>query len=267
MHIQEKTVVESWLFGPVSAGGFVGAGGCAVHLLLGVVGSVRLGRQTNTYVQLQEVKKTCLVCPWLGGGRALVLSSVGRGCGVSQGLGGCVGPGGERSCQRSRRALRRSAGHASLNHPRPARAAITPIRCDRDRCDRSVLTHFHTTSAWLEVTGVLPGPVPAAGQHNDARMNLAIALTAARYGAATANYAEVLRLLKTRDPASGKERVRGVRCRDVLTGACLPRGTARRGPRAGREPWPSTASSALPRPSGKHRASGERPRFVKETPT
>ncbi|XP_064306987.1 glycerol-3-phosphate dehydrogenase, mitochondrial [Phalacrocorax carbo] len=56
------------------------------------------------------------------------------------------------------------------------------------------------------------------GQHNDARMNLAIALTAARYGAAIANYAEVLRLLKTTDPASGKERVCGVRCRDVLTG-------------------------------------------------
>ncbi|NWQ95629.1 GPDM protein, partial [Burhinus bistriatus] len=56
------------------------------------------------------------------------------------------------------------------------------------------------------------------GQHNDARMNLAIALTAARYGAATANYAEVLCLLKTTDPASGKERVCGVRCRDVLTG-------------------------------------------------
>ncbi|NXO59877.1 GPDM protein, partial [Aramus guarauna] len=56
------------------------------------------------------------------------------------------------------------------------------------------------------------------GQHNDARMNLAIALTAARYGAATANYAEVLRLLKTTDAAGGKERVCGVRCRDVLTG-------------------------------------------------
>ncbi|KAM6333116.1 glycerol-3-phosphate dehydrogenase, mitochondrial isoform 2-T2 [Podargus strigoides] len=56
------------------------------------------------------------------------------------------------------------------------------------------------------------------GQHNDARMNLAIALTAARYGAATANYAEVLRLLKTTEPAGGKARVCGVRCRDVLTG-------------------------------------------------
>ncbi|KAM6307161.1 glycerol-3-phosphate dehydrogenase, mitochondrial isoform 1-T1 [Aegotheles albertisi] len=55
------------------------------------------------------------------------------------------------------------------------------------------------------------------GQHNDARMNLAIALTAARYGAATANYAEVLRLLKTAEPG-GTQRVCGVRCRDVLTG-------------------------------------------------
>ncbi|XP_072274273.1 glycerol-3-phosphate dehydrogenase, mitochondrial [Pyxicephalus adspersus] len=56
------------------------------------------------------------------------------------------------------------------------------------------------------------------GQHNDARMNLAIALTAARYGAATANYTEVVRLLKKTDPLSGKERVCGARCRDVLTG-------------------------------------------------
>uniref|UniRef100_A0A8C2UE68 Glycerol-3-phosphate dehydrogenase n=1 Tax=Coturnix japonica TaxID=93934 RepID=A0A8C2UE68_COTJA len=56
------------------------------------------------------------------------------------------------------------------------------------------------------------------GQHNDARMNLAIALTAARYGAATANYTEVLRLLKRTDPCSGKQRVYGARCRDVLTG-------------------------------------------------
>lgn len=52
-------------------------------------------------------------------------------------------------------------------------------------------------------------------------MNLAIALTAARYGAATANYAEVLRLLKTTDPGTGKERVCGARCRDVLTGVCV----------------------------------------------
>uniref|UniRef100_A0A8C4S585 Glycerol-3-phosphate dehydrogenase, mitochondrial n=1 Tax=Erpetoichthys calabaricus TaxID=27687 RepID=A0A8C4S585_ERPCA len=56
------------------------------------------------------------------------------------------------------------------------------------------------------------------GQHNDARMNLAIALTAARYGAATANYTEVMRILKKTDPETGKERVCGARCRDVITG-------------------------------------------------
>ncbi|KAM9304815.1 glycerol-3-phosphate dehydrogenase, mitochondrial [Gastrophryne carolinensis] len=56
------------------------------------------------------------------------------------------------------------------------------------------------------------------GQHNDARMNLAIALTAARYGAATANYTEVVRLLKKTDPVSGRDRVYGALCRDLLTG-------------------------------------------------
>nr|KAF6336621.1 glycerol-3-phosphate dehydrogenase 2 [Myotis myotis] len=49
-------------------------------------------------------------------------------------------------------------------------------------------------------------------------MNLAIALTAARYGAATANYMEVLSLLKKTDPQTGKERVSGARCKDILTG-------------------------------------------------
>ncbi|KAM6945483.1 glycerol-3-phosphate dehydrogenase, mitochondrial [Aplochiton taeniatus] len=56
------------------------------------------------------------------------------------------------------------------------------------------------------------------GQHNDARMNLAIALTAARHGAAIANYTEVVRLLKNNDPETGKERVCGAHCRDVITG-------------------------------------------------
>uniref|UniRef100_A0A8C7C174 glycerol-3-phosphate dehydrogenase n=1 Tax=Oncorhynchus kisutch TaxID=8019 RepID=A0A8C7C174_ONCKI len=59
---------------------------------------------------------------------------------------------------------------------------------------------------------------PAAGQHDDARMNLAIALTAARYRAAIANYTEVVHLLKRADPQMGTERVCGVRCRDVITG-------------------------------------------------
>ncbi|KAM6893746.1 glycerol-3-phosphate dehydrogenase, mitochondrial [Xenentodon cancila] len=56
------------------------------------------------------------------------------------------------------------------------------------------------------------------GQHNDARMNLAIALSAARYGAAVANYTEVVQLLKRKEPETGKEKVCGARCRDVITG-------------------------------------------------
>ncbi|XP_074072052.1 glycerol-3-phosphate dehydrogenase, mitochondrial [Macrotis lagotis] len=56
------------------------------------------------------------------------------------------------------------------------------------------------------------------GQHNDARMNLSIALTAARYGAATANYVEVRSLMKKKDPNSSKMRICGARCKDMLTG-------------------------------------------------
>lgn len=58
-------------------------------------------------------------------------------------------------------------------------------------------------------------------------MNLAIALTAARYGAAIANYTEVVHLLKGADPQTEKERVCGAHCGDVITGKsnksrCLP---------------------------------------------
>lgn len=49
-------------------------------------------------------------------------------------------------------------------------------------------------------------------------MNLAIGLTAARYGAVVANYTEVLHLLKAKDPQTGKEKVCGAHCRDVITG-------------------------------------------------
>ncbi|XP_078408327.1 glycerol-3-phosphate dehydrogenase, mitochondrial [Cetorhinus maximus] len=55
------------------------------------------------------------------------------------------------------------------------------------------------------------------GQHNDARMNLSIALTAARYGAAIANYVEAVSLLKNKDPDTGKEYVCGAKCRNVET--------------------------------------------------
>lgn len=51
------------------------------------------------------------------------------------------------------------------------------------------------------------------GQHNDARMNVAIALTAARYGATVANHVSVIDLHK--DPETG--RLNGARLRDQLT--------------------------------------------------
>uniref|UniRef100_A0A3B3XRT8 Glycerol-3-phosphate dehydrogenase, mitochondrial n=1 Tax=Poecilia mexicana TaxID=48701 RepID=A0A3B3XRT8_9TELE len=54
------------------------------------------------------------------------------------------------------------------------------------------------------------------GQHNDARMNLAIALTAARHGAAIANYTEVVHLLKTKNQKTGREQLCGAHY--VLTG-------------------------------------------------
>ncbi|XP_026874271.2 glycerol-3-phosphate dehydrogenase, mitochondrial isoform X2 [Electrophorus electricus] len=56
------------------------------------------------------------------------------------------------------------------------------------------------------------------GQHNDSRMNLAIALTAARHGASIANYTEVVQLLKKAHPVTGEGQVCGARCRDVITG-------------------------------------------------
>lgn len=115
----------------------------------------------------------------------------------------------------------RPKGHCGFKcAPCVARAAIALMQSDRDRCDISVPTHFHTTSHRLGVTHIplLWSCPPAAGQHNDARMNLAIALTAARYGAAIANYTEVVHLLERADPQTGKGRVCGAHCRDVITG-------------------------------------------------
>ncbi|TKR92966.1 hypothetical protein L596_007512 [Steinernema carpocapsae] len=51
------------------------------------------------------------------------------------------------------------------------------------------------------------------GQHNDARMNLAIVLTAIRHGAKCANHVKVDRLLK-----DGEGRVCGARVKDMVTG-------------------------------------------------
>lgn len=78
-----------------------------------------------------------------------------------------------------------------------AGAAVVLMQSDRDRCDISVPTHFHTTSHRLGVTHAPPAAPPllrscppAAGQHDDARVKL----SAARYGAATANYTRVVHL-------------------------------------------------------------------------
>ncbi|KRY55761.1 putative glycerol-3-phosphate dehydrogenase, mitochondrial, partial [Trichinella britovi] len=55
------------------------------------------------------------------------------------------------------------------------------------------------------------------GQHNDARMNIALILTAIRYGAQCANHVEVVDLLKKTDP-DGVTKVCGAKVRDCLTG-------------------------------------------------
>ena len=52
------------------------------------------------------------------------------------------------------------------------------------------------------------------GQHNDARTAVALALTAAEYGATVANYTEMTKLLT--DPVAG--RATGVVCRDTQSG-------------------------------------------------
>lgn len=51
------------------------------------------------------------------------------------------------------------------------------------------------------------------GQHNDARMNVALALTAVSRGAVVANHVEVLNLLK-----DDQGKVKGAHVRDNLTG-------------------------------------------------
>eukprot|EP00731_Ephydatia_muelleri_P019952 Em0012g777a len=58
------------------------------------------------------------------------------------------------------------------------------------------------------------------GQHNDSRMNIAVALTAARLGANLLNHTEVVSLIKEKVPTEdGKEKevVRGVRVRELFT--------------------------------------------------
>lgn len=55
------------------------------------------------------------------------------------------------------------------------------------------------------------------GQHEDARMNIVLAMTAIRMGGSLANHVEVKELLKTTD-SDGKEQVCGAKVRDLMTG-------------------------------------------------
>ncbi|KAJ1810426.1 mitochondrial glycerol-3-phosphate dehydrogenase, partial [Coemansia sp. RSA 2599] len=73
----------------------------------------------------------------------------------------------------------------------------------------------------LRADGLVGSLVYFDGQHNDARMNAALAVTAAAHGAVVANHVEVTSLIKERD-ADGHERVRGAMLRDNETGEEWP---------------------------------------------
>ncbi|GAA5993732.1 hypothetical protein JCM10908_001058 [Rhodotorula pacifica] len=65
----------------------------------------------------------------------------------------------------------------------------------------------------LKSDGLKGAVVYYDGQHNDSRMNVALAMTAVQYGAVAANHCEVVELLK-----DSEGRCKGARMRDVLTG-------------------------------------------------
>ncbi|XP_054721428.1 glycerol-3-phosphate dehydrogenase, mitochondrial-like [Uloborus diversus] len=68
----------------------------------------------------------------------------------------------------------------------------------------------------LKTEGLCGALVYYDGQHNDARMNLSIIITAARFGANVANHVAVVELLKSEE--SGKEKVVGAKVKDMLSG-------------------------------------------------
>ena len=70
----------------------------------------------------------------------------------------------------------------------------------------------HKMFPCLKKDGLKGSVVYYDAQHNDARNNLMVALTAAYYGATVSNYVEVIRLIKK------KGRVLGARCRDLIGG-------------------------------------------------
>lgn len=69
----------------------------------------------------------------------------------------------------------------------------------------------------LKSAGLAGAVVYYDGQHNDTRMNVALAMTAVHHGAVVANHTEVVAIHKK--PAAGKpDQICGARVRDVLTG-------------------------------------------------
>ncbi|KAJ1564873.1 mitochondrial glycerol-3-phosphate dehydrogenase, partial [Cladochytrium tenue] len=74
----------------------------------------------------------------------------------------------------------------------------------------------------LKADGLWGAIVYYDGAHNDSRMNLTLALSAAKLGATVANYVEVVELIKKTDAATGTERVCGAVVRDQLTGVTWP---------------------------------------------
>ncbi len=71
----------------------------------------------------------------------------------------------------------------------------------------------------LKKDGLAGAVVYYDGQHNDTRMNIALALTAVHHGAVMANHTEVTKVYKKPSARhGGKERICGARVRDMLTG-------------------------------------------------
>ncbi|KAE8220174.1 hypothetical protein CF319_g6263 [Tilletia indica] len=70
----------------------------------------------------------------------------------------------------------------------------------------------------LKGEGLAGAVVYYDGQHNDTRMNVALALTAVHHGAVVANHTEVVKLYKKPSTTGGADRVCGARVRDCLTG-------------------------------------------------
>jgi glycerol-3-phosphate dehydrogenase len=58
------------------------------------------------------------------------------------------------------------------------------------------------------------------GQHDDARMNISIAISAARMGGTITNYTEIVKLYKKKDE-NGKEVLCGARIKDRQTGTLV----------------------------------------------